>query len=85
MVLIRLLGVTPLIFAKVLACLGNSNSMDLAELEKVAELVTAGFKDRRYSLAQSLFAGPRDQGRDVEIAVLKGRVGEIILREIKTT
>ena len=38
MVLIRLLGGTPLIFGKVLAGLGNSNSMDLPEWRRLPNL-----------------------------------------------
>ena len=54
--------------------------MELAELEKVAELVTAEFKDRGYSLARAYIPPQEIKDGIVEIAVLEGRVGEIIVR-----
>ena len=54
--------------------------MELAELEKVAELVTAEFKDRGYSLARAYIPAQEIKDGIVEIAVLEGRVGEIIVK-----
>ena len=54
--------------------------MELAELEKVAELLTAEFKDRGYSLARAYIPAQEIKDGIVEIAVLEGRVGEIIVK-----
>ena len=54
--------------------------MDLAELEKVAGLVTAAFRDRGYSLARAYIPAQEIKDGIVEISVLEGRVGEIIVR-----
>ena len=53
--------------------------MGLAELEKVAELVTAEFKDRGYSLARAYIPSQDIKDGVVEIGVVEGKVGEIIV------
>jgi hemolysin activation/secretion protein len=59
--------------------------MDLTELEKVADLVTTEFRDRGYSLARAYIPAQEIKDGIVEIAVLEGSVGEIIVKETKTT
>jgi len=54
--------------------------MDLTELEKVADLVTTEFRDRGYSLARAYIPAQEIKDGIVEIAVLEGKVGEIIVR-----
>jgi hemolysin activation/secretion protein len=54
--------------------------MELAELEKVAELVTAEFKERGYSLARAYIPVQEIKDGIVEIAVLEGKLGEIIVK-----
>ena len=51
--------------------------MDLAELGKVADVVTAAFKERGYSLVRAYIPAQEIKDGTVEIAVLEGRVGEI--------
>jgi hemolysin activation/secretion protein len=54
--------------------------IDLAELENLAKVVTATLRDKGYSLARAYI--PAQEIRDglIEIAVLEGRVGEIIVK-----
>jgi len=54
--------------------------MDLTELEKVADVVTAEFRDRGYSLARAYIPAQEIKDGIVEIAVLEGRAGEIIVK-----
>ena len=54
--------------------------MELTDLEKVADLVTAEFRDRGYSLARAYIPTQEIKDGIVEIAVLEGRVGEIIVK-----
>jgi hemolysin activation/secretion protein len=54
--------------------------MGLAELERVAELVTAEFKDRGYSLARAYIPAQDIKDGIVEIVVVEGKVGEIIVK-----
>jgi len=54
--------------------------MGLAELEKVAELVTAKFRDRGYSLARAYIPAQDIKDGIVEIVVVEGKVGEIIVK-----
>jgi hemolysin activation/secretion protein len=54
--------------------------MELAELEKVAELVTAEFKERGYNLARAYIPVQEIKDGIVEIAVLEGKLGEIIVK-----
>jgi hemolysin activation/secretion protein len=55
--------------------------MDLTELEKVAGLVTAAFRDRGYSLAR---AYPGQEIKDGIVEICFGRkIGEIIVRGTK--
>jgi hemolysin activation/secretion protein len=54
--------------------------MELTDLEKVADLVTAEFRDKGYSLARAHIPAQEIQDGVVEIAVLEGRLGEIIVK-----
>ena len=54
--------------------------MELAELEKVAELVTAELKDRGYSLARAYIPAQDIEDGIVEVAVVEGKVGEIFIK-----
>ena len=54
--------------------------MDLPELEKVADVVTAAFRERGYSLVRAYIPAQEIKDGIVEIAVSEGRVGEIIVR-----
>jgi len=61
------------------------SDMGLAELEKVAEVVTVELKDRGYSLARA-YIPPQDTNDGVmEIVVVEGKVGEIIVKGTRTT
>ncbi len=54
--------------------------MDLTELEKVAYVVTTALRDKGYSLARAYIPAQEIKDGNLEIAVLEGRVGEIIVR-----
>ena len=54
--------------------------MDLADIEKVAEVVAAELRDRGYSLARAYIPAQEIKDGTVEIAVLEGRVGDIIVK-----
>ena len=54
--------------------------MDLTELEKVADVVTTALRDKGYSLARAYIPAQEIKDGNLEIAVLEGRVGEIIVR-----
>ena len=54
--------------------------MDLTDLEKVADLVTTEFRDKGYSLARAYIPAQEIKNGIVEIAVLEGSVGEIIVK-----
>jgi hemolysin activation/secretion protein len=54
--------------------------MDLSELQEVADLITAEFKRRGYILARAYIPEQEIKDGIVEIAVLEGRVGEIVVK-----
>ena len=54
--------------------------MDLTELEKVAYVVTTALRDKGYSLARAYIPAQEIKDGNLEIAVLEGKVGEIIVR-----
>ena len=54
--------------------------MDLTELAKVADVVTTALRDKGYSLARAYIPAQEIKDGNLEIAVLEGRVGEIIVR-----
>ncbi len=54
--------------------------MDFAELEKVADVVTDAFRDRGYSLVRAYIPAQEIKDGTVEVAILEGKVGEIIVR-----
>jgi hemolysin activation/secretion protein len=54
--------------------------MGLAELEEIAGLVTAEFGDRGYTLARAYIPAQDIQDGIVEIVVVEGKVGEIIVK-----
>ena len=55
-------------------------NMGLAELEEVAGLVTAEFGDRGYTLARAYIPAQDIKDGIVEIVVVEGKVGEIIVK-----
>ena len=54
--------------------------MGLAELEEIAGLVTAEFGDRGYTLARAYIPAQDIKDGIVEIVVVEGKVGEIIVK-----
>lgn len=54
--------------------------MELSELQEVADLITAEFKRRGYTLARAYIPEQEIKDGIVEIAVLEGRIGEIVVK-----
>jgi hemolysin activation/secretion protein len=54
--------------------------MDLTELGNLAEVVTAALREKGYSLARAYIPAQEIRDGIVEIAVLEGRVGDIIVK-----
>ena len=58
----------------------TGKEMDLSDLQKVTALITDAYKEKGYTLARAYV--PQQEIKDgvVEIAILEGRVGEIIIK-----
>jgi hemolysin activation/secretion protein len=54
--------------------------MDLTELEKVADVVTTAFRDNGYGLARAYIPVQEIKDGIIEIKVLEGKAGEIIVK-----
>ncbi|HEY7320395.1 MAG TPA: ShlB/FhaC/HecB family hemolysin secretion/activation protein [Candidatus Binatia bacterium] len=58
----------------------TGREMGLSELQAVADVVTAAYRERGYSLARAYIPAQEIKDGIVDITVLEGRVGEIIVR-----
>ena len=54
--------------------------MDLSDLQRVADLITDEYRKKGYSIARAYIPQQEIKGGVVEIAILEGRVGEIIVK-----
>lgn len=57
--------------------------MGLPELQKLADLITDEYRERGYVLARAYIPAQEIKEGVVEIAILEGRVGEIIIKDNK--
>ena len=58
----------------------TGNELDLSELKKIADLVSEEYRSRGYLLARAYIPEQEIQDGAVDIAVLEGKVGEIIVK-----